>query len=109
MLGPHRGPADAAVLAYLPHAAEVTLDTGIALQRVHGSDFFLWRGEPAQLPEHYRLHWRDAHGEHSRHPDDRESSTASLDESAPRPRRSVYGAPDNPQRAAASRSMTTST
>lgn len=40
------------------------------------------------------------HGEHSRHPDDRESSTASLDESAPRPRRSVYGAPDNPQRAA---------
>ena len=67
MLGPHRGPADAAVLAYLPHAAEVTLDTGVALQRVRGSDFFLWRGEPARLPEHYRLHWRDAHGEHSRH------------------------------------------
>lgn len=40
------------------------------------------------------------HGEHSRHQNDRDSSTASLDESAPRPRRPAYGAQDDSQRAA---------
>lgn len=40
------------------------------------------------------------HGEHSRHPDDRDPSTPSLDDSAPRPRRPAYGAPDHAQSAA---------
>lgn len=37
------------------------------------------------------------HGEHSRHPEDRDSSTSSPDELAPRARRPAYGAPETAQ------------
>jgi len=53
----------ALIRAFVPGAREVSLaDTGHALQRVPGTDLFELREALPDLPEHYRLRWRDAEG-----------------------------------------------
>ena len=60
VLGRHQEGDQVVVRAFNPHAAEMFIaDGGMPLERLPGSDFFEWRGNGAQLPEHYRLIWRD--------------------------------------------------
>ncbi len=48
------------VRVLLPHAEAVTLaDGGHSLQRIEGTDIFEWRGAATEVPERYRLIWRD--------------------------------------------------
>ncbi len=60
VLGRHKNNGITEVRAFLPYAVEVTLAEGErSLQRIEGSDFFTWRGDATDLPERYRLIWRD--------------------------------------------------
>ncbi len=60
VLGRHERDGLTVVRTFMPHASEVSIAEGnVPLQRIHGSDFFEWRGEPDSMPEHYRLIWRD--------------------------------------------------
>ena len=67
VLGRHKEGDTMVVRVLLPHAEEVTLaEGGHRLQRIEGTDIFEWRG--AQVPERYRLIWRDdQHREHIAH------------------------------------------
>jgi len=67
VLGPHRDGPRLAVLLYLPRAHDVMLEDTLVAPRVGQSDFFLWQGDAALVPERYRVRWRDAHGAHLRH------------------------------------------
>ena len=69
VLGRHTKGKDAVVRVYMPHVTEVTLaEGGLPLARIEGSDFFEWRGPASQVPERYRLIWRDdQHREHIAH------------------------------------------
>jgi 1,4-alpha-glucan branching enzyme len=69
VLGRHVGDGRVLVRVYLPHAEAVTIaEGGHAMQRVPGTGIFEWHGDPAQVPERYRLIWRDdAHREHIAH------------------------------------------
>jgi len=69
VLGRHIRNGQALVRAYLPHAEAVTIaEGGHAMERVPGTGLFEWHGDPAQVPERYRLIWRDdAHREHIAH------------------------------------------
>jgi 1,4-alpha-glucan branching enzyme len=60
---------DVVVRVYMPHVVQVSLVEGERkLTRVEGSDFFEWHGPAAQVPERYRLIWRDdQHREHIAH------------------------------------------
>ena len=69
-LGRHVVDGQIEVRAYIPGAAEVTLaESGLSLRRIAGSDIFICRtGDPAAIPDCYRLIWRDAeHREHIAH------------------------------------------
>jgi 1,4-alpha-glucan branching enzyme len=59
----------AAVRAFLPHAEAATIaEGGHAMRRLDGTDLFEWEGKAADVPERYRLIWRDdAHREHIAH------------------------------------------
>jgi len=69
VLGRHPQGEDVVVRALLPHAEEVTLlEGGHVLHRIEGTDLFEWRGAAAQVPQRYRLLWRDdQHREHVAH------------------------------------------
>ena len=69
VLGRHQADGSTVVRTFMPHATEVFIAEGsIPLERVPGSDFFEWRGNPDGMPEHYRLIWRDVdHFEHIAH------------------------------------------
>lgn len=63
ILGRHEGNDSTVVRTFMPHATEVFIAEGnIPLERLAGSDFFEWRGQPNGMPKHYRLLWRD--GDH---------------------------------------------
>jgi len=57
------------VRVLLPHAETVSIaEGGHAMRRIEGTDIFEWEGETQQLPERYRLIWRDdEHREHIAH------------------------------------------
>ncbi len=63
VLGRHPvGEGEVVVRVYRPHAEAVTIADGEHLmERIEGSDFFVWRGPAEAVPERYRLIWRDAH------------------------------------------------
>jgi 1,4-alpha-glucan branching enzyme len=69
VLGRHSEQDGICVRAILPQAETVRIpEVGQAMSRVHGTDIFEWRGDPASLPERYRLNWRDQdHREHIAH------------------------------------------
>ena len=70
VLGRHADGDDAVcVRVLLPHAETVTIAEGNqAMQRLDGTDVFEWHGKAAELPERYRLIWRDQdHREHIAH------------------------------------------
>jgi len=68
VLGRHVAGDQAKVRVLLPGAAGVRIaEPDLAMQRIEGTDLFVWEGPAAELPERYRLVWRDAQGqEHSR-------------------------------------------
>ncbi|MEJ2389150.1 MAG: 1,4-alpha-glucan branching enzyme, partial [Chromatiaceae bacterium] len=60
VLGRHIEHGQALVRALLPRAEQVTIaEGGHAMYRLEGSDIFEWRGDPATVPDRYRLIWRD--------------------------------------------------
>ena len=69
VLGRHLEEGRARVRALLPHAEEVSIAEGDhRMHRVEGTDIFEWVGKPDEVPERYRLIWRDdAHREHIAH------------------------------------------
>ena len=69
VLGRHGENGRILVRVCLPHAEEVTIaEGGHRLQRIEGTDLFEWHGEAGDVPERYRLIWRDdEHREHIGH------------------------------------------
>ena len=69
VLGRHSENGGVLVRVLLPHAEEVTIaEGGHRLERIEGTDVFEWRGAAAQVPQRYRLIWRDdEHREHIAH------------------------------------------
>jgi 1,4-alpha-glucan branching enzyme len=54
------------VRTFLPHVEKVVIAEGeLALERIDGTDLCEWRGRAEQVPERYRLIWRD--NEHRDH------------------------------------------
>ncbi len=69
VLGRHVQGDQVVVRAYIPMAVEVSIaEGGLALTRVPDTDMFEWRGGADQVPERYRLIWKDqSHHEHIAH------------------------------------------
>jgi len=69
VLGRHEEKGRVRVRVLLPHAEEVSIAEGDhRLQRIEGTDIFEWEGDAKQVPERYRLIWRDdEHREHIAH------------------------------------------
>jgi 1,4-alpha-glucan branching enzyme len=69
VLGKHSQGDQIVVRTHIPYAGEVMIAEGEhRMQRVDDTDLFEWRGRPEDVPEHYRLIWRDAeHREHIAH------------------------------------------
>ncbi len=63
LLGRHSGNGACAVRALIPGAGRVSIEpVGLGMDRVPGTDLFLWQGEPGSVPSLYRLRWTDAAG-----------------------------------------------
>jgi len=63
VLGRHPRGEREEVRLFLPKAAWVEfVHSGERLSRIEGSDFFLWQGEKAELPDYYRLRGEDGNG-----------------------------------------------
>jgi 1,4-alpha-glucan branching enzyme len=69
VLGKHLEGDQAVIRALLPRAGRVRIvENAVELERIEGTDLFVWRGPAAQVPERYRLHWYDPQGNiHHRH------------------------------------------
>ena len=64
VLGRHVADGRCTVRAFLPKAKRVRItETDVELERIEGTDLFLWDGKPDQVPSRYRLDWHDAEGE----------------------------------------------
>lgn len=60
VLGRHVIGETVQVNAFIPGAIDVTIaEGGYSLSRIHGTDMFQWQGDTDDLPERYRLIWRD--------------------------------------------------
>ncbi len=68
-LGRHIKGDRATVRVLLPHAEDVSIAEGNhPMRRIEGTDLFEWEGKATEVPERYRLIWRDdAHREHIAH------------------------------------------
>lgn len=65
-LGRHEEHGQTVVRAFLPRAEEAMIAEGNRpMQRIEGTDLFEWWGNGKDLPDHYRLIWKDA-GMHER-------------------------------------------
>jgi 1,4-alpha-glucan branching enzyme len=63
LLGKHRFSGEVLVRALIPGAAWVRIaENGASLQRMGNTDLFAWHGPADQLPDRYRLIWRDSDG-----------------------------------------------
>ncbi len=69
VLGRHSAGNNTLVRAFLPHAERVViLDIDQPMERIPGSDFFEWTGDPDMLPAHYQISYQTDSGEQiSRH------------------------------------------
>ncbi len=65
VLGRHTDKGEVTVRTFLPHASNVMIkETGTDMERIPGSDIFVWSGSDKLLPENYRITWKDEHGAH---------------------------------------------
>ena len=62
VLGGHERTGLSTVLTYLPSCQAAHLEGQGEMTRLPDSDFFYWQGPRGTLPVHYRLGWRDSHG-----------------------------------------------
>ena len=63
LLGKHSYADQDLVRAFIPGAAWVRIaENGAALKRIGDTDLFAWHGPAGQVPDRYRLIWRDSHG-----------------------------------------------
>jgi 1,4-alpha-glucan branching enzyme len=63
LLGKHTLADKDRVRAFIPGAAWVRIaENGASLERVANTDLFEWHGPADQVPDRYRLIWRDSHG-----------------------------------------------
>lgn len=71
VLGRHSAGKDQEkVIAYLPNAEHVVLhELDAPLERLQGSDFFIWKGKKNTIPPHYQLTWQDKQGQHHKNYD----------------------------------------
>jgi len=69
VLGKHTFGEHAVVRAHIPGAEVVTIADGdLPMERIPETDVFEWRGRHGEVPDRYRLIWRDAqHREHIGH------------------------------------------
>lgn len=69
LLGRHEDRGRVLVRAFMPRTEEVSIAEGnLPLKRIEGTDIFEWEGDAEQIPERYRLIWRDdEHREHIAH------------------------------------------
>jgi 1,4-alpha-glucan branching enzyme len=69
VLGRHEEKDRVLVRALLPRAVDASIcEGGHRMQRIDGTDVFVWEGQRTELPERYRLIWRDdEHREHIAH------------------------------------------
>ncbi|MDE2149926.1 MAG: 1,4-alpha-glucan branching protein GlgB [Gammaproteobacteria bacterium] len=61
-LGPHRRGDQIVLRCFMPAARALRVVAGPTLERVPGSDLFIWRGAANQLPGDYELQWTDTEG-----------------------------------------------
>jgi 1,4-alpha-glucan branching enzyme len=63
LLGNHSYADEVLVRAFVPGAAWVRIaENGASLQRMGNTDLFAWHGPASQVPDRYRLIWRDSDG-----------------------------------------------
>jgi len=63
LLGKHDYASEVLVRAFIPGAAWVRIaENGASLQRMGNTDLFAWHGPASQVPDRYRLIWRDSDG-----------------------------------------------
>jgi 1,4-alpha-glucan branching enzyme len=63
LLGKHLHADEERVRAFIPGAAWVRIAENEAhLQRIANTDLFEWHGPTGEVPDRYRLTWRDSHG-----------------------------------------------
>jgi 1,4-alpha-glucan branching enzyme len=63
LLGRHNYAKEVLVRAFIPGAAWVRIaENGASLQRMGNTDLFAWHGPANQVPDRYRLIWRDSNG-----------------------------------------------
>jgi 1,4-alpha-glucan branching enzyme len=56
--------ADSSVRLYIPGARSLSLEVDnqfVPLERIEGTDFFIWNGFTTQLKPHYQVQWVDRH------------------------------------------------
>ncbi|MEZ5458149.1 MAG: 1,4-alpha-glucan branching protein GlgB [Steroidobacteraceae bacterium] len=64
VLGHHGEPGRERFLAHIPAATDVVLEGAGVLPRIAGTDFFALESDvPLPLAPHWRLQWRDSHGQ----------------------------------------------
>jgi 1,4-alpha-glucan branching enzyme len=63
LLGKHNYTNSDLVRAFIPGAAWVRIaENGATMQRMANTDLFAWHGPANQVPDRYRLIWKDRHG-----------------------------------------------
>jgi 1,4-alpha-glucan branching enzyme len=63
VLGRHASNGEETVRVFKPRAAWVRIvETGVPLERLADTDLFEWQGPAGNLPERYRLIWKDSDG-----------------------------------------------
>ena len=63
LLGKHNFTNSDLIRAFIPGAAWVRIaENGASMQRMANTDLFAWHGPANQVPDRYRLIWRDRHG-----------------------------------------------
>ncbi len=69
VLGRHQEGDRVQIRVLLPHAEEVSIaEGGHRMRRIEDTDIFAWEGQASQVPERYRVIWRDdAHREQIAH------------------------------------------
>ena len=67
-LGRHAAAGRIELRVFSPHARALSVSGGPELERISGTDLFVWQGEASRVPERYELAWTDDAGvAHRRH------------------------------------------
>ena len=63
VLGLHQNAGQAEIRAFLPDTDKAFIDGELPMQRVEGSDFFLWKGPQETIKWPYKIHRHRHNGE----------------------------------------------